>query len=80
MPPKMKKAGAKTTSLEEVDRPPPASSPKAKAANMPYSINTHDGTIVDYYEVGPTNYADVAFFVNGVLPNGTSWEIKVEES
>ena len=79
MPPKVKPLPTKPTKKDMVAasaKPPPP--PPAAAAATSFSIDATDPLTVSYYAVGPYDYADVVFRVNGTMEKN-EYQVRVAE-
>ena len=79
MPPKVKPLPTKPTKKDMVAasaKPPPP--PPAAAAATSFSIDATDPLTASYYAVGPYDYADVVFRVNGTMEKN-EYQVRVAE-
>ncbi len=82
MPPKVKPLPSKPTKKDmaaaSAKPPPPAAAAAAAAAATSFSIDATDPLTASYYALGPYDYADVVFRVNGTMEKN-EYQVRVAE-
>ena len=81
MPPKVKPLPTKPTKKDMAAasaKPPPPAAAAAAAAATSFSIDATDPLTASYYAVGPYDYADVVFRVNGTMEKN-EYQVRVAE-
>ena len=63
---KKKIAGPKTSGETNADYS--ATTPAVRVISKVYGLATHDKYAISYFAKGKTNFAEIKFFVNGVIP------------